>query len=89
MMRPLLLLLPGMLMLFSLMACSNDVRDWQMHDPNKNATLASELSHPRYYNSETSTTERRALEGWEERGTSGESSTRLSGELSLGVSAGF
>jgi len=81
-----------LLSVFALLAfasCAQDTRDWQMQDPNDGATIAGDISNPRNYTTDSECTEQRALEGWEERGTSGKNGTRFSGEVSLGVGANF
>ncbi|BDS05637.1 hypothetical protein NT6N_06770 [Oceaniferula spumae] len=60
-----------------------------MHDPNDGATIASDISNPRYYSSDSQGIERRALHGWEERGGNRKKDTRFSGEMSVGVSSRF
>lgn len=72
-----------------LSSCGQDAAHWKMSDPNEGATVASDVANPRYYTPDSAGTERRALEGWEQRGRTGKNGTRLSGELSVGVGAHF
>ena len=82
-------LMLSVLALLGFSSCAHDTRDWQMHDPNDGATLAGDISNPRHYTTDSAGNERRALEGWEERGASRKKGTRFSGEMSLGFGTSF
>ncbi len=82
------ILLP--LIILPLVSCTTDIKNWDTPDPNKNANIASDISDPRHYSSDSIGKERQGMTDQEIRKmTEPKKEKRLSGELSFGVGRSF